>query len=1276
MAAEAPSPAASQSRPTRGGRGGRGRGGFRGRGGGRGGKARATTTKDYKVVPRGIFNSRGRVKTFVQSRPQASFDRNRNIKDSFRVLCKSVKPALEELANRTIKRLQGRKDAYKDYDETSEVEAALDSRLAEVQQQEKIRLELGLNMAKRRLHAEETVANLQYQNGVEEMYEECYDGMLERLRMLEAQHAKGLPVDIRDDRYEYKVISDEHLDNEFGVYNEYDKDGNLVPYPARVEGTKRYKLGQQSQEDAKADKAAKAAALKEKNNTGTRGRGAPKRKAQDQPEDAPTPKKATRTSARLAAAGLSETGPAKGLLAADEEASAPFGTETPDAEDSTPGSPEPEEEPAQDVTEGRFLPKSATDADEHGLRSCEWRHDGVNVIHNRFILPPYYKFGDWEIGFSDSRNSKEHQRKKQAAANPFTGNPNSGAWYFDHRVVDYDSSQLTARSLDQETVAKHGLHPTTGLFLADSKNDKEPAGSYVMPGKPVVYIANPSGRISHASRSFQVTTTQRSVEEAPARSEMRSALHKFCKKNDIGPEDMDLTGYVLTDEELRAKSLGTAEPDDRTQSQSEETTSDNENVAEPSAQEAPQATEAGGVTSLSILTYALATHCAEEESSRPTPAVTKTSRYDAIRDVFTSSKPEPAPAPVSGSLGMNMLAQICNIEPPMTDATRNTNHAALAAIIAPRQPTQATAEVGVIAGAEAPEQTQGQEFATRYPQQHEAAPTTLAPPQEHQVQHVGPALPHPVQQMDRGVMAPVMQQDRGIAPGQQVQQQDRGMMQQMLPQDSGMVAPMHQQESRIMPHQAVQHAGAMMPHPDARHAEYVQQQPSHHSGHTLQDQDQHYRAASFSHPDHRESPYASNQSIHSSQAAELPTKTQYKSVRFAEPVVPPHISLRQTETNPRPDANMVAAAVPSSPSFNPEGVTMYGFGAIPTMSTGGQAASSAAAADAATRAEQAHAQTPAPAAMPKKIRIKIVTKASKQSTAEETTAPATTTAATTAAKPKRARKGKTPQPDEAAPAAPPTKSRKRKAAAESDEAAPAAPPTKAKKRKTAAQSDDESAPATAPTKPKETTAFQCDESAPAAPTKPKKTKVTECDESAPTALPAKAKTTKASQADEPTPAASTKPKKTKATASDESAPAALPTKSKKAKAAQADEPAPAAPAKPMKRKAAECEDSAPVDPPTLPKKRKIVLKKTAAAGQPKNTDTNNSPATSTSTVASNAADAAAAPGVTAASDAAAAQTIAFAFNQAPAGSETAASAGEGPKRRTRSTKAKTAVSKK
>lgn len=673
---------------------------------------------------------------------------------------------------------------------------------------------------------------------------------------------------VRDDRYEYKVISDDHLDNDFGVYKEY-KDGILVPYPARVEGTKKYRESQRSQEDAKADKAAKAAALKEKNNTGTRGRGAPKRRAQDLPEDAPTPKKATRTSARLAAAGLSETGAAKGLLAADEEASAPFGTETPDAEDSTPGSPEPEEGPAANATEGLFLPKSATDADEYGLRSCEWRHDGVNVIHNRFIVPPYFKFGNWEIGFSDSRNSKEHQRKKQAAANPFTGKPNSGAWYFDHRIVDYDSSQLTARSFDQETVAKHGLHPTTGLFLADSKNDQEPAEPYVMPGKPVVYIANPSGRIVQASRSFQVTTTQRSVEEASDRADMRAALHKFCKKNDIDPEALDLTGYTMSDEQLLAKSLGTAELEDQTQSASEETTSDAENALQSPADANTDSRE-DGVTGLSILTYASAV-CQAQDLSRAAPAVAKSSRYDAIRDVFTSSKPDPTPTQDAGSYGMNMLAQICNVEPRVSGATPNVSHAALAAALGQGQTSQATAPSSDAAGAyatasnvSAPDQHKGgQDQTTHHAQQHEATLSTLEPQHEYPAQQRGHALPPPpAQQPDRGMIAPTMphergvqQQDQGMIPQMQAQQ-DSGVMPQMQPQqDSGMMAPMHPQDSRMMPHPAAQQGGAMMPHPDARNGEYLHQQPPHHGGQGIQAPEQHYRAPSFSHPDAREPPY-------------------------------------------------------------------------------------------------------------------------------------------------------------------------------------------------------------------------------------------------------------------------------------------------------------------------------------------------------------------------------------------------------------------------------------
>ena len=111
---------------------------------------------------------------------------------------------------------------------------------------------------------------------------------------------------------------------------------------------------------------------------------------------------------------------------------------------------------------------------------------------------------------------------------------------------------------DQELVERHGIHPKYGIFLPGSVNEQEAPGPYLMPGKPVVFVANPSGRISHAARSFQTTVNHRNADDAPWRSKFATTLHRYCKLNEVDSADISIQEYLPSEEKLRKKSLGTA----------------------------------------------------------------------------------------------------------------------------------------------------------------------------------------------------------------------------------------------------------------------------------------------------------------------------------------------------------------------------------------------------------------------------------------------------------------------------------------------------------------------------------------------------------------------------------------------------------------------------------------------------------------------------------------------------------------------------------------------
>lgn len=92
----------------------KGRGGTRGRGRGRGrrravGKIRAPVPPK-KPVPGG---RRGRIKQYTDPHVQAAYERQREVKSTYLAIIAHVKPALEELAARSIETLKSDPDAHR-----------------------------------------------------------------------------------------------------------------------------------------------------------------------------------------------------------------------------------------------------------------------------------------------------------------------------------------------------------------------------------------------------------------------------------------------------------------------------------------------------------------------------------------------------------------------------------------------------------------------------------------------------------------------------------------------------------------------------------------------------------------------------------------------------------------------------------------------------------------------------------------------------------------------------------------------------------------------------------------------------------------------------------------------------------------------------------------------------------------------------------------------------------------------------------------------------------
>ncbi len=420
-----------------------------------------------------------------------------------------------------------------------------------------------------------------------------------------------------------------------------------------------------------ADAAMAAAAASAPSKGRGRGRGINKRRAQDPPDGQPTPKKSTR--------GVDDTGllepaqlgpaPAKGLLASAAEAEA-HAQDAHIEEESVPASPEPQGLPngsygaGQSKDQSRLhareksppLPKNLGEADEYGFRTYNSRGPRERALTSRMMAPPIFRFNDWEIGFRDTYNdsSKGHTRAKRGK---YLDTPNNTGMHFDHWCNGYDFSNTEPEDFDEEVVAKHGIHPTYGIFLPTSTNESEEPESYSMPGKPVVFIATPSGRVSYASRSLIPTMNHRRSDEAPLRLKLGASMRRFCKIAEIDSEDVAVSDYLMTDDDWKKKSLGTAAKEMKRRPLKHVDSDTDEEVPPEDTKEAVDT----GIPALSVLTYASA-FVSAQDVTKAAPPPPKPARYDAIRDVFTDSKPEPAPVQETNSLNLNILAELCNVE--------------------------------------------------------------------------------------------------------------------------------------------------------------------------------------------------------------------------------------------------------------------------------------------------------------------------------------------------------------------------------------------------------------------------------------------------------------------------------------------------------------------------------------------------------------------------------------------------------------------------------------
>lgn len=106
--------------------------GGKGRGNGRKRGANSAAQKAAVKKATGGNGRRGRFKRFSDPRVQAAYERNRDLKANFSLLAAAVKPFLEELADRSTKRLKEDEHAHEEAEEYDVIQKFLNDRLKQV----------------------------------------------------------------------------------------------------------------------------------------------------------------------------------------------------------------------------------------------------------------------------------------------------------------------------------------------------------------------------------------------------------------------------------------------------------------------------------------------------------------------------------------------------------------------------------------------------------------------------------------------------------------------------------------------------------------------------------------------------------------------------------------------------------------------------------------------------------------------------------------------------------------------------------------------------------------------------------------------------------------------------------------------------------------------------------------------------------------------------------------------------------------------------------------
>ncbi|KAK3902535.1 hypothetical protein C8A05DRAFT_44059 [Staphylotrichum tortipilum] len=614
-----------------------------GRGRGRGRWARTKSTRVTKPAQQKTTAGRGRRhKVYDSLKAQAAHERTQELKQAYSAVVKLVKPAAQEIADRSVNELIEDPNLYKQVPEYDTCKTFLRERHQDTIRQADAALQHGLAMAEHVWKAQVEKVQQEFTTKLDELCYERYGQLLRKLEILEYLYDNGLPVDLaalEDDRYDFRSMTEEDANNQ-GVFHETE-DGVEVPHSGLTITQLMVKP-----QTLPLDAARKAEGLPE-------GQPAPKVAATPKGADA-VPQMPRHPAGLLGAAEAIEESAA---TTPDSGSNAPTPAAVTDAIDEPVAPARAEQRAASGVAtpaDGPELPfpRGASDPDEYGVRLISRRPNRLDVPNNRIMVPNLFEWNDVDIGFRDSTNCVQKGATKQRRGK-YLGRPGSNYLFVDRRVGIWDST-LAAGELDEELVKKYKVHPTLGIPLPDSVNEWEPPKPMANGWKPIVFVP-PDGIAIHTSRSIEPTHMEQEATLVERRTDLAQTLRTFCDQEGISAEevapDAELTEKHRADM-LAARGIDPAqvivqsEPPSQAQSPTPEPEPEPEPEAEPEPEPEAAAEQRTPFTQFAHhVLGAAATIEAEEDATRMAAAkrpAAPSRPYDAIRDVFTETPPPPA----------------------------------------------------------------------------------------------------------------------------------------------------------------------------------------------------------------------------------------------------------------------------------------------------------------------------------------------------------------------------------------------------------------------------------------------------------------------------------------------------------------------------------------------------------------------------------------------------------------------------------------------------------